>query len=243
MFKNDYTVSFQRSWLAAGAAVVSAGVGIYKTVKSSNDQKKQRKALEEEKRNQPKYEIPEAFEENRNISASNASQGLGSSAKDFYKSLVEGGLTSSLTAAQSGGGGVNSLQELMDSYNRSAQSTAAADAQLKRANIGDFIKENTALAGQQLTKNFGVPNIRANNNIAQINNAIFQDQQGINSGLSDITGSLASFVASGALNNMGQQRQLQALDTQRLAATTDNYNFGVRGSDIFSENIYNQPPR
>ncbi len=186
------------SYVAAAGLVIAGGTAIYKTEKASKDQDKQRAALAKAKREQPEYFIDPAFEENAKISGNLAGQGLTSSAKDFYTSLVQGNLASSVGAAERSGAGVNSLAELLDTANQSSERLATQDSMLKTQNIGGFINENSVLAGERLKKKFGVPNIRSNNNIAGINNAIYQDQQGINAGLSDLTGVAASWVASQA---------------------------------------------
>lgn len=203
------------SYVAAGVAVAGALVGGYKAVKSSNAEKRDRKALEDAKKNRPEYVIPDAFEENRAITGNLGGQGLTSSAKDFYQSLVQGGLTSSIGAVQQAGGGVNSLNDLLSNYNDSVAKTAAMDSQMKTANIGEFINANSALAGQQLIKKFGIPNQRSQNDLASLNNSIWQDQAGFNSGISDITGAAASFVASGAAGRMGDN--INNNNAQRIA--------------------------
>lgn len=214
------------SWVSAAIGLVGVGTGVYKAVKSSNAEKRDRKALEDARKARPEYVIPEAFEENKAITGNLAGQGLTSAAKDFYQSLVQGGLSSSIGAMQQAGGGVNSLNELLQSYNDSVAKTAAMDSQMKTANIGEFINANSALAGQQLIKKFGIPNQRSQNDIASLNNSIWQDQAGFNSGISDITGAAAAFVASGASGKMGDNiynnRMQKIAGLERKATNTIN---------------------
>ncbi len=213
------------SYLVGAAAIGTAAYGGYKAIKSSNAEKRDRQALADERKNRPEYVIPDAFTENLNITGNAASQGIDSAAKDFYSTLATNGLTSSIGAIQSSGGGVNSLQELLNNYNQENERLAVSDAQMKRQNIGDFMNANSALAGQQLIKKFGIPNQRSQNDIASLNNSIYQDQAGVNAGVSDITGAAAAYVASRAGSTPRQKTVTPQLDTQQLATNTNDYKF------------------
>ena len=192
------------SYVVGAISVGTALYSGYKAVKASNAEKHDRAALAEERKNRPDYVIPDAFEENRNITGSIAGQGFGSAAKDFYTNLTQGGLTASISAAERSGAGINSLNELLDSYNKSNERLAAADSQMKQQNIGDFIEANSALAGQQLIKKFGIPNQRSQNDIASLNSSILRDQASADAAISDTTSSLASFATNFSESPMGQ---------------------------------------
>lgn len=193
------------SYVAAGAAVVSAGVGIYKSVKAKKQEKRDRAALEKAKAEQPDYEIQPEFEQNKNLYAGIAANGMPESTKDFFQSVAEQGLTSSIGAMQQFGGGINSLGDLLDKHSQSMERAAMADAQMKVAGIKDFIGANSALAGQRMIQQFGVPNERNRNDIAGINRSIYGDQASFDAGISDVTGSLAAFIGSDAPAALGEK--------------------------------------
>ncbi len=184
--------------LSLGTSAVSAGVGVVKTINAMKQEKKDRAALERAEKEAPEYKIMPEFEQNRNITANIASQGMPSATKNFFTSIAERGLSASIGASQQAGGGVNGLSELLDQYNTSLERTAAADANMRISGITSFIDANSALAGQRLIKEFAVPNERWRNKVAGLNRSIAGDQQSVTNGISDITGSLASFVASNA---------------------------------------------
>lgn len=207
MFRMNYINNFHHSYVAVAGAVIGIGTGVYKTVKSNNAEKKARRQLEEEKRNRVDYIIPDEFQENVDLTAQQAATGIGSAAEDFYTTLMDRNLASSTDAILSMGASPNSLQELIDNYNQSAQQLAVTDANARRAGVKDYMDANLAFAGQKLIRDFGVPNERQRNDIASLNNSIWQSQQGVNDGISDITGSLAAFVASGAAENLGKKKE------------------------------------
>lgn len=206
------------SYVAAGAAVVSAGVGIYKSVKAKKQEKRDRAALEKAKAEQPDYAIQPEFEQNRNLYA--GSLGMPQSVQNFYKSVAEQGLTSSIGAMQQFGGGINSLGDLLDKHNQSMERAAVADAQMRIAGVKDFIGANSALAGQRMIQQFGVPNQRSGNDIAGINRSIYGDQASFDSGISDVTGSLGAFMASDASSNLAERWKRTKTNTSPTLYTT-----------------------
>lgn len=186
-------------------ALAGLGVGAYKMIKSASAEKKARQELEAARRNRTDYIIPDEFRENVDLTAQQSSTGIGSAAEDFYATLTDRSLANSADAVLASGGSVNSLQELLDKYNQSQQQLAVTDANARRTNIGSYMDANIANAGQKLIRDFGVPNERQRNDIASLNNSIYNSQQGFNNGLSDITSSAAAFVAGGGFDNLSQK--------------------------------------
>jgi len=135
------------SWVAAGAAVVTAGVGIYKSVKSAKQEKdaKRQAAL----LNQPKYQIQPEYSQNKNIAAGLAGQGFTSSAKDYLTTENQRGLSTGIGAIESLGGGASDISKLYGAYSRSVSNTAAKDSEVQLQNIQNFMQANKEYAGQK----------------------------------------------------------------------------------------------
>lgn len=126
---------------------ITAGKGIYDVVKHGSDYNKMK--AEMDKMQRPFYEVQKEYEQNRDITASMAGQGLPTATKDYYTTEAQRGLGTALGAAEMLGGTPNATNELLDTYMRNIGSTAAQDAMARTQNINEFIKRNSELAGQK----------------------------------------------------------------------------------------------
>lgn len=133
--------------VTAAAAIVGAGVGLYKIWQGA-------KAKKEAKANaarltQPAYQVQNEYFQNRNLTEANATQGYTGATKDYLTSENQQGLGTGISAIESSGGNPNDIAKLYGAYLHSTNQTAAQDSQLQLKNIEDFRQANTAVAGQR----------------------------------------------------------------------------------------------
>lgn len=135
--------------LAVGLGL-QAGKGIYDAIAGG----KQKRDAEEAARNavRPEYDIQDEYFNNQTIAQNQAQSGLSASSKDYYGTQAERGLTYGVDAALRGGGSVNSIAQLYDTYNQSNQRLAVEDSRLQTDNIRALMAVNKDLAGQKTTK-------------------------------------------------------------------------------------------
>ena len=138
------------SWISAGAAVVTAGVGVYKTIKSSSDQKKARR--EQERLAKPFYDVQSEYYKNQQLAQGLAGQGYTTSAKNYLTEESQRGLGTGISAIEATGGNANDISKLYGVYQNSLRNTAAGDAQQQIDNIKNLMSVNKEIAGQKTTK-------------------------------------------------------------------------------------------
>lgn len=133
--------------VTAAAAIVGAGLGIYKAIKSGKE-KRQAKAASA-RLQQPIYQVQNEYLQNKNLALANAGQGYTSGAKDYLTSEAERGLGTGISAISSSGGSANDYAKLYSGFLRSVDSTAANDSQLQLGNIQRLMDANKEVAGQR----------------------------------------------------------------------------------------------
>lgn len=147
LFKN-LSDHFQRSYIAAGAAVVGVGTSVWKGIQAG---KEKRRAQEEiSKLKQPFYKVQDEYNQNRRIAANNI--GLPDSNKNFYTTEAQRGVGAGVSGINQAGGSPNDVTDLFSAYDRSLDKTAAMDAEQKIMGIQNFMNTNKEVAGQQTIK-------------------------------------------------------------------------------------------
>lgn len=137
--------------MAIIAPIISAGLGIAKSIFGASDAKKARRELDS--LTPVEYNIQNEYFDNRNIAASQAATGLPEATQNFYTTETQRGLGSSLgTLTQVGGIDPNITNQLLDTHNRGIQAIAAEDANRIKDNIRYFIDQNSKLAAQKTMK-------------------------------------------------------------------------------------------
>jgi len=181
------------SWVAVGVAGVSAATGIAKSIHGANEKKK---AEQEQANLKPAfYKIQQEYQQNRDIAAQQAEQGMPSAQRDYQTQESQRGLGAGIGATLQGGGDVNNIARLLQGYNQQVGATAASDAQMHLENINRFFERNKDLAGQktmQWSLNEYQPYERKLNELKQRMAVGEQNEWG---GISDATSAAAAGVA------------------------------------------------
>ena len=188
--------------IAAAAAIVGAGVSIYKVLHNAHKEKEARREAERLKR--PDYGIPDEYYQNRNIAGQLAQQGLPSGARDYYTSELDRGFGTGVSNILQAGGDANDINKLFDTYNRSLSNEAAIDAQTQLKNIEYFTKANADLADQQTIKYALNQKQPYENKLAEITQRRAAAQENINQGLGETVGSLGSLATILQNSNLGK---------------------------------------
>lgn len=136
--------------VTAAAAIVGAGLGIYKAVKGASDKKKAAQAAA--RLRQPQFAVQDEYIQNKNIAEQQAGQGYTSAAKDYLTTESQRGLGTSINAITDNGGNPNDISKLYGVYQRSLSNTAAADSQQQIENIQRLMQVNKDIAGQKTMK-------------------------------------------------------------------------------------------
>jgi hypothetical protein len=100
----------------------------------------------------PTFDIQKEYFENRDIAANMAQRGLSDQALNFFGDQAARGLSASASATLQGGGGINALQNQLDTYQQGIRSIAAQDAELQNNNLKFFIDRNADVAKQKVQK-------------------------------------------------------------------------------------------
>lgn len=121
--------------------------GIAKVIGAGNDYDKAK--AEQDALKRPFYDIQKEYFQNRNIAANEASVGLGSAAKDFATTQLEGGVGAGISAVQQAGGDPNIIAQILAGYNSGVNELASMDSTARLQNIKNFMEYNKDLAGQK----------------------------------------------------------------------------------------------
>lgn len=100
----------------------------------------------------PEFSIEDEYFDNRDIAARAAQGGLTDSAMEFYSNQAARGVGAGIGATLQGGGGVNAINGLLDTYQQGALALSAKDSELQNNNIRYFIDQNAQLAKQKVQK-------------------------------------------------------------------------------------------
>lgn len=135
------------SWISVGVAAVGVGTSIYKGVKASSAEDKAREELSNLKPSF--YKIQDEYNQNRNLSASMAGQGLPTATRDYQTAENQKGFGSGVSAIEQAGGSPSDIAKLYSGFTNSVNQTGAEDANLQFKNMQYFMKANQDLAGQK----------------------------------------------------------------------------------------------
>lgn len=168
----------------------------------------------------PTFDIQQEYFDNRDIAANMAQHGLTEQALDFYSDQAGRGLTTSLSATLQGGGGINSVNNVLDTYQQGVRSVAAQDAQLQNENIKYFIDRNADVAKQKVQKwviDKYEPFKDTAAAAAQERAAGFQN---ISTGLGEATATLSSFSQANQYQDLLNNQAAPPAGGQQQGSTT-----------------------
>lgn len=218
------------SYVFAASAAVTAGIGIYKTIKGANDSADAKRRAKYNLR--PTYDIAPEYFANQGIASNLAQGGLPDSTKNYYQTNAERGLGSSLSASLQTGGGVNSISDLYDKFDQNNRAIAAVDSQQKIENIKNLMAANNQLADQKTQKwvlDKYQPYLDNSKSIAA------QKAQGageVNSGLNSISGAVSSYAGGKA------KQEDQVLEQQQInLAKNGNPSYQTVDTPVSNPNV------
>lgn len=191
--------------VTAAAAIVGAGIGVYKIIKGASDKKKARR--EAERMRQPQFGVQDEYYQNKNLATVQAGQGYTSDAKNYLTTETQRGLGTSIDAITQNGGNPNDISKLYGVYQRSLQNTAAADSQQQLENINRLMQVNKDIAGQK-TMRWSLNEDRTyQNKIKELKMTQQIADQNMWSGASEAVGSLGALGTSFSNSNMIPKNQ------------------------------------
>lgn len=179
---------------AAIQAATAIGGGISKVLGGKSDYEKNKEQLDSLA--DPFYKIQDEYFQNRNSAANEAQSGFSAETKDYYTTEAQRGLGSSLNAVSMGGGGVNDVSRILDTYNRGIRGTVAQDEQLRMQKMSEFYNRNKDLAGQKTIQwhlNEYQPN---QNKMALYSGNMVNAKQNQTQGWNDILGGISAASSS-----------------------------------------------
>lgn len=203
------------TWIAAGTAVFSAGVGIYKSAHAAKQGKKDAAAAAALKN--PFYKIQDEYFQNKNIAAEEAQQGLPTDTKNYLTTEGERGLGTSISAINAGGGSPNDISRVFSNYQGSIAATGAQDAQAHIQNIQYYMAANKDLAGQKTTQWAVNEKQPYESKLKEITQRRAADAQNVNDGVNTAVGSLAAGVTG------TQNAKLLSLLAAKKTAASDPF--------------------
>lgn len=181
------------SYVFAASAAVTAGLGIYKTIKGNN-------AVADAKRRaklnvRPDYPIQQQYYDNQNLAASQAQSGLSDAERNYYNTNAQRGFSSGIAAGLQTGQGPNAVGSLYDSFLRGQGAIANTSDQLKTQKLQTLMGANTALADQE-TQKWALDKYEPFKDEARaISGQKTAGQQQVNDGLNTIGSAVSSYAA------------------------------------------------
>lgn len=200
------------SWIAAGTAVVGAGVGIYKSAHAASQAKKDAAAAAALK--DPFYKVQNEYLQNQQLAAEQAQQGLPTDTKNYLTTEGERGLGTSLSAVNAGGGSPNDISRVFSDYQRSIAATGSEDAQAHIQNIQYYMNANKDVAGQKTTQWAVNEKQPYESKLKEITERRAADAKNVNDGVNTAFGSLA-----GGVTGTQNAKLLSLLAAKKTAAT------------------------
>lgn len=97
----------------------------------------------------PTYDIPAETLANRGLAASLAEDGLPAAERAYFTDAAGRGLTAGIDASLQGGGGVNDINNLVDTYSQGLRSLNARSAEMHVANVNNFMGRNSDVAAEK----------------------------------------------------------------------------------------------
>lgn len=135
------------SAVSQGLSTIEGGVELFTSL---SDERKQREALRN--LHPAFYKIQDEYKQNLNNAAITASGGTPQSELDSVTGGYQKGLGAGISGTLQGGGSVNDINKLFDTYNKSIDKTYAESAEQHLKNMEYFAKQNADYAGQKTTQ-------------------------------------------------------------------------------------------
>lgn len=180
------------AYAIAASAAVTAGLGLYKTLKGNSEVKDAQRRAKLNIR--PTYDIQQQYYDNQNLAASQAQTGLSDAERNYYNTNAERGLSSGIGAALQTGQGPNAVGGLYDSFLRGQGAIANTSDQLKTQKLATLMQANNALADQE-TQKWALDKYEPFKDEAKaIAGQKTAGQQQTNDGLNTIAGSVSSLA-------------------------------------------------
>jgi len=129
---------------------ISTGLDLFKTFYGLGQMIHGNKKLNELEQNRPVYEVDPNIQYNQQFAGQLASQGLPSSAKNWYTDSIERGLGSTIQAGLASGQGLGNITNAFGSANDSFRNLLAMDAEQKMKNSQLLLDANKDLRDENL---------------------------------------------------------------------------------------------
>jgi len=186
--------------IGAGVGLVEGGIQLFSSLAKEKRDRAAQNAIHD-----PFYKIQDEFYQNRNIAAGQAQGGLPSATKDYLTNESQRGLEGGISGVLQGGGSVNDIGKLMDSYNKNIDKTASEDAQMHQKNIDYFMNANKDLAGEKI-KQWAINKYQPNQEKKkQLSENISADQQNAYAGANTAIGSIDAMTTGSQNNSLSTQ--------------------------------------
>jgi len=179
---NDLHLIQGATWVAAVVSGVGVGYKIYSDVRQKSQTKKEQKRLMAE---QPAYETPDEFKQNKDLASYMAQRGLDEQSLQFYKTQNERNLANANQTALELGGGVNTINQNYESSLRGLGALAVRDSMMKADNLKLLMENNATLGGQAQT-NWAINYKQWKDAMNFSNNQINAPNQGIVDGVTSL---------------------------------------------------------
>lgn len=181
------------TWFLGASAAVTAGLGVYKTIKGAGEVADAKRRAKLNIR--PTYDIQKQYYDNNNLASSMAQSGLSDSERNYYNTNAERGLSAGIGASLQTGAGPNAVGGLYDSFLRGQGSLAAMGDQLRTQKLNTLMQTNRELADQETNK-WALDKYEPFKDEAKaIAGQKTAGQQGINDGLNTVAGAVSSYTA------------------------------------------------
>jgi len=131
-------------------AIIGGATDLFKTFYGLGQMIHGNKKLNESEANRPQYQIDPNIQYNQQLAGQMASEGLPSSAKNWYTDSIERGLGSTIQAAKDTGQGLGSITNSFGAANDSFRNLLAMDAEAKARNQSILMSANKDLALENL---------------------------------------------------------------------------------------------
>jgi len=192
------------SWIAAGSAAVSIGVGIYKSQQGKKQEKEGKNALKNLVA--PNYQIPEELQKNLTESELRALEGLPTAQKNQYIQNVQRQQQETLNAAADRKGGLLGIQESARNATDAYTNLVSMDAEARVRNQQQVQQNRLAIADAK-DKQFAYKKGRYQDGLQSAQAMIGAGEQNFAGGLDTIAGSAlqagSMLLANGGGNKVG----------------------------------------
>jgi hypothetical protein len=205
------------------AAGTTAAIGGAEFISGLEGKKKDERA--EKNLTQPFYQIQSEFQQNRNLAAQQAGQGLPTATKQYETQEAQRGLGTSLGDILKSGGDVNAASMLLSGYNNNIGKIGSADAEQHQANIQYFMKANSDLAAEK-EKQWSINELQPYEaKLKELKQNVQTDQSNEMQGLTTAAGAASSFATGNSnaalikklMNSGNQQPGLASWSSPQLA--------------------------